>query len=368
MSGWVTGGLVVGGLLSGGASIYSSSSAAGATKRAAASAFRNRPFESSDPLQQLYAQSAYGLGSDPDQLVLDLMSQQLGAGNRESLARGLEQHFGEWKALASQDMSKLSPQKREAIQAQIAQHQRFVEKMLREQGMGTVEIIDGIPRLVSSDPGIRQIVEAARVNGATIRAQRLAAEANLAKIAGDFPSASAAEIDALTKSVRESQDREINQRMQEQADQILQQANLRGYNPAGILGELEKNRADSLFDTQFTSADRALQILTGRQTGAMGSVAGINAALSPERFLSILQAQRGAQPTDGSSVGQLAAAQAQAAQLRGQGISQAGSSLSDALTMAGLLGMNSSQKASKGPGSGDGPYSESDWFKAFGMV
>lgn len=368
MSGWITGGLVVGGLLSAGSSVYSSSAAASGAGRAAASAFRNRPFESSDPLQQLYAQSAYGLGSDPDQLVLDMMSQQLGAGNRESLARGLEQHFGEWKALASQDRSKIAPEKLAAMDRQISEHRKFVEKMLREQGMGTVEIIDGIPRLVSSDPGIRQIADAARANGATIRAQRLAAEANLAKIAGDFPTASASEIDALTKNVRESQDREINQRMQTQTDQILQQANLRGYNPAGILGELEKNRADSLFDTQFSSADRALQILTGRQSGAMGSIAGINAALSPERFLSILQAQRGAQPTDGTSVGQLAAAQAQAAQLRGQGISQAGSSISDAMTMAGLLGMNSSQKASKGPGTGEGPYSESDWFKAFGMV
>ena len=353
MSGWILG---AASLVGTGAGIWSSSSAAGATRRSAASAFRNRPFESSDPLQQLYAQAAYGIGSDPDQLTLDLMVQQLGEVNRESVARGLQDHFGKWKQLAALDTSKMSPQEALKHADRIKSQRNFVEKYLRDHGLGTVSMVDGLPRLVSSDPAIQQTVEAARANGATIRSNRLAAEQNLAKLAVDFPTATAAELDALTGTVRQSQEREINERMRLQSDQLLQQANLRGFNPAGVIGELEKNRSDALFDTQFTSADRALQILTGRQAGAAGSIAGINSALSPDRFLSLLTGQRGGQD-NGASIGQLAAAQMAASQQRAQGIQQAGSGLSDTLSLIGLLNMNSSQKTNKGPGADDGGLS-----------
>lgn len=309
-----------------------------------------RPIDYSAGLQQLLGQSGFGAGADPTQLGIELLTRQIESSANPAKARDFQKRAQAVQSLLMQQQ--LSPGDPK-IQKQLDKMLSEMNTILGKRGLGAVGVDANGFNITLADKGLQQILDTAKTQGAGIRQNRLTAEENLSKLAADFPTATAAELDALTKSVRESQMRELDQSYRTDSDRIMAEANLRGYNPAGILSELDKNRADAAFDTQFTAADRALQILTGRQQGATGSITGINLALSPDRLIALTNAMKGQQtPT----TGQLASAQLTATQQQptnnniGNSLTSVFSQLSDQLLLRSILGENRNKS---GPAAGN---------------
>lgn len=354
----------VGAIASAGSGIYGANEASKAAKGAAkfrvgdateAYKLENayRPLYNSSGLEQLVGQSAYGLGADPESIGLEIMLRQIESSSNPQRARVVQRQIRRIQALSLQQQTSPTPETAKNI-AKVLQD---VNKQLTSNGGGAGALgggafisINAAGQLTTrfANEGLNAILDRARQDSAMIRENRLTAEANLSKLTADFPMATAGDIERLTAEERKSQERELNQRYGTETERILQLANTRGFNPAGILGELEKNRSDALFDTQFTAADRVLQRLGGQQGLAKNSMAGINLGLAPDRQIALLNALQSQQTP---STGQLAMTQAQNQAAAGRsaaasitaGYGQVSDSINDA-TAATMYGLREWEK------------------------
>ena len=325
-----------GAALGAGASIYGSSQSAKAAQGGkfslgnmrASLALENefRPIDFSPGLLQLVGQSAYGLGSDPDSMAMEFLIRQAESSSNPEMAHKLQTNLQRIQALSIGDEANRTPQVQRRLNTLVKQANSL---LVRVGGGGQISMSGGRMQVNFADAGLQDLVTRARQDSEGIRQNRLNAQKALAQITGDFPTASASDLDRLTADERVRQEREINDRFRSESERILTSANTSGFNPAGILSELEKNRSNALFDTQFTATDRALQVLGGRQSGALRSIQGLQLGLSPDTEIALLNSLRGQQtPT----TGQLAAAQIGAAS---QGASAASQALSSGYNQAG---------------------------------
>ena len=350
----MTWGAIVGGTIAAGASVYGSNQASKAAKGGKLSlgnmrgslSLENefRPIDYSPGLLQLVGQSAYGLGSDPDSMAMEFLIRQAESSSNPEMAHRIQNNLQRIQALSLSDPATRTPQARRQLDSLLKKTNAL---LVRVGGGGQISMPGGRMQVNFADAGLQDLVTRARQDSESIRQNRLNAQKSLAQITGDFPTASAGDLDRLTADERVRQEREINDRYKSESERILTSANTSGWNPAGVLSELEKNRSDALFDTQFTAADRALQVLGGRQTGALNSIKGLQLGLSPDTEIALLNALRNQQtPT----TGQLAAAQigagsqsaSAASQALSSGYNQAGQAIS---TAAGQVGAALRDKA-----------------------
>jgi hypothetical protein len=156
----------------------------------------------------------------------------------------------------------------------------------------------------------------------------------------------AQDIDALTAQFAP----QIAQQFQDQADQILAEANLRGFNPAGAIGRLRETQA---LTQQTQAISQALQLLSGRQSVMTGAL------LPGQEFATAASGQRlegnRIRASQGASAAQIAAAQfeanarlaAEQAGALGTGIAAGIGGIGEALTLAELLRQNQEQNRTR---------------------
>lgn len=262
---------------------------------------RSQPGNYSSGLNQLEAQSAFGLGASPDSLALEILTRQIEVAKNPLFARRFQQAFQNAQSLMM--LPVLTPQQQKLLDKNMQQ----INSILTTKGGGASVYNDnGQLRIRFADAATQNYIDAARAQSESIRQARLAGQAKLSQIAGDFPAFTATDLKTQQDQILKQVQDEINAQYDLQGQNLLQSANIRGFNPAGTLGELEKQRIRDLNAAPTTAADRALQILSGQQGLAANSIAGINQALAPDQQIAIMNALRGQQtPT----TGQLAAAQ-----------------------------------------------------------
>lgn len=310
---------------------------------------RFSPLSTDPALAQLSAQSAYGIGVGAPSLELDILSRQIAESKTPQAARAFQADYGKLQFMIQSG----------ADPAKIQKQLELLNGTVGKYGAGaSIMIQNGSPVISFADPAIQQVVDRARADSSGILANRLSAQNRLSQLAAGFPTFTAGDIEQQKAQYLKQVQDEINANYDIQGQNLLQSANTRGFNPAGTLAELEKQRIRDLNAAPTTAAERALQLLGGQQGLAAGSVAGLNAALSPDSQIAIMNAIRNQQTPN---TGQLAAAQigasaqlaAQQSQNRTQLGIAAGSQLSDTGTLLGLLLRNQNQQ-NPGPGAGGG--------------
>lgn len=178
---------------------------------------------------------------------------------------------------------------------------------------------------------------------------RIAALQGIANLAKDYPTATGSDITNLQNTLLASTRRDVNQQASDLQSQILQQANQGGYNPAGALGLLARSTSNQLQDAYTTSLERAIQLLSGKQTLANTAIAGLSGSMAPGTSAAQYMAglRTGAAQSASSSAAQqniafqqLAAQNAAlAAQAQGAGAAGVGASQANTSSMLGLIGM-----------------------------
>lgn len=316
-----------------------------------------RPAAYSAGLSGLEGQNAYGIGASPDQLALELVTRQIEQASNSNVARKFEKYYSNLQSLS---LIRANGGQLDAKQWNLYNDSLDkVNRILGARGGAAALHVDsnGVPTLTLADPAQQQLVDAARQNFSAIQANRLTGQQNLSNLAANYPVATAENIQNWQDQYAKQINSEINQRYGQQSEDLLQLANTRGFNPAGTLGLLDQQKAQELAAVPTTAAQRALQLIGGQQGLASNSIAGINAALSPDSTIAIMNALRGQQtPT----TGQLAAAQIAANTSLAnnqnsnfnQSVGQASGNVSDIALLIGAL----TRQANKGPGTSN-PYS-----------
>ena len=292
-----------------------------------------RPVGYSAGLEQLNAQASFGVGASPETIGFEILARKISEIKDPKFARRAEGMIGVIQTLAM--IENRSPQQEAHLQNQIARVNRF----LASRGAGAQLSADpgGTIAIRFADPRIQGLLDTAREQGPDILDRRLLAQNNLSRLAADFPMASAADLDELTRIIQGQLTQDIDTSYDRQLENLLQSANTRGFNPAGPLGLVEQERARELSRTPTTAADRAIQMLSGRQNLALGSVAGIKTALSPDPQAVILNALRNQiTPTTGQLAAAQIDAQARIAQAGITGRAGLAQSASSSLGDAGL--------------------------------
>lgn len=170
---------------------------------------------------------------------------------------------------------------------------------------------------------------------------------SIAQLQQDFPVPTQANLDSLIEEATQNRLRRLAEGTEESREALLQRANVQGFNPAAALGEIEKENLLQRRSAEEEGVARAIQLLSG-QVGLGQSALG-------SLQQSLLLPQQAAQSTSDSSInallqagsinasqaGQLAGlsqrTEAQNAQARQEGTSNAGQSLANSISLAGLM-------------------------------
>lgn len=116
---------------------------------------------------------------------------------------------------------------------------------------------------------------------------RMSAYSGISKIAQDFPSASLGDINALAKQYEDQIRAGIGQDVADQREQIVQNANTLRGNPAATLGRLSQQELLSRQAAPTTALERALQMLSGRQTLGTNALTAYQSVLDPANTLAL---------------------------------------------------------------------------------
>lgn len=281
----VTAAIVASAAIAAGAQYASSASASSAAGKAAGQA-RNAPVASynpaADPLVGAVSQQAlFGLGQPtPDSLVQqsDPLAQVLNIANQSG--RFTRNEIGAIQGwLPSIYQYGVLPDTSGYDQGDAAVGKAAIQKALSLAGYSSPDAF------YQASKQYREQQAAYQAQIAPVQQQilqgRLAAYQNISKLAQDFPQASQADIDALSKQYEDQIRRQLAQDTQDQRDQILQQANSGRINPAATLGRLAQQESLSRSAAPTTALERALQLLTGKTNLATTAIAGNQAIIDP---------------------------------------------------------------------------------------
>ena len=367
MSGWISAAIIGAGALSGVGSFLAADSAAsaGQTKKAPAATART---ETDPVLAALRAQGLLGLGVDPGPLgvggqgsPLNQVAQQLTSGNIiDTRRQGLTlvsmgiQRVGEtirrFQASGLEGDALTSAVKKDLDRQKVFDRTVGIVVNLggiQAAGFGSVE------EFIKAETDFQATQQGQAANqsalAAQIRAGREGAQGSIAQLQSDFPLATEENLNRLEGLERERQALEFSR----QRDQIAEQSNVLGINPAGSLGLLGEREAASGLD----AVTRALSILGGRQQLGAQGLAALQGSLGVQQEQALqaagiqqsgilgasqLAAQQGIAAAQNDLQGQLASAQFQ---------QQGFGSLASSLSLLGLgFGTGAFNNNPSGPG------------------
>lgn len=194
---------------------------------------------------------------------------------------------------------------------------------------------------------------------------RMSAYSGISKIAQDFPSASLGDINALAKQYEDQIRAGIGQDVADQREQILQNANTLRGNPAATLGRLSQQELLSRQAAPTTALERALQMLSGRQTLGTNALTAYQSVLDPANTLALNvanlrsnAAQNALQLMSGNNqfrAAGIASAQQSGANATASGVAGAGNALGGGISSLGntlMLQQFLNTKSSGGPAAG----------------
>jgi hypothetical protein len=257
-AGSIIGGL--GGLLGGGPSVYE--------LRDSPNVVTN---PTSDPLLaalSFNAQQRLGF-SDPSMLMQASPLQQMM--NKVSEHPG---YHGEHKDWARQALTNLSQGK--AFDAGL--QPKFATKA-REllNGIGLNETV--LRNIAAEELGYQQKARsyAERAGQVDVYGDRLAAQSRMGELAKSFPGGN---FEAYQGVTQEALLRRIEEDTRKARESALASANAGGYNPGGIIGDIERQRLQQRSDSELNSIAQALALSSGRQSLATTELDALGAFLS----------------------------------------------------------------------------------------
>lgn len=275
----------------------------------------------------LTAEQLLRLGASPEVIGEELILRQIEAGGTPAGRRVVTARLAEIR-------SQLAAGNTAAAERMLNIVNFDLGKSLQNSGGAAAQasIVDGQLQFTFNDPLIDSVLDTARQFGGDIAANRAQAIAGLASSAATGPQDAQALID---------------RRFDKQREELFQQANTLGFNPAGPLEDLNERQA---IGGQLDAVNLANQLL-------LGQINTTNAALDPSGALGLLALQN----QSGANSSQIANAQGTAFQqinagqqgAIGQGLAGGLGSLGSAFTLQALLNANQ-------PGTGGGPGQDND--------
>lgn len=214
---------------------------------------------------------------------------------------------------------------------------------------------------------------------------RLSAYSGISKIAQDFPGASLADINALSKQYEDQIRSGIARDVADQRDQILQNANTLRGNPAATLGRLSQQELLSRQAAPTTALERAIQMLTARETLGTNAISAYQSVLDPANTLALnvanlrsTAATNAAQLMSGNNqfkTSGIASAQQAGANATASGVAGAGNALGGGISSLGnTLMLQSFLKNQSGGGPAAGsttapsnPFSDPNYLSSIGV-
>lgn len=188
---------------------------------------------------------------------------------------------------------------------------------------------------------------------------RLAALSGISRILKDFPTASNADIDMLTRDVQSQLQRDISRMFSDERDKILEQANMGGFNPGAALGRLMEQETIQQSDSKLDALTQAITLLGGRQSLASNALGSLQTAfMNPQQLANQTASIRTNAATNAAGIAaQQAAAmnqmnaqtEANRAQATGAGVAGAFNSASSILNTYAM--MDWFEQIKKSPGS-----------------
>lgn len=114
-----------------------------------------------------------------------------------------------------------------------------------------------------------------------VQAGRMSALEAISRIQQDFPAPTAQDIRDMEQRVIDERMVEIDRDAFDAREAALQQANVMGYNPARVQGDIEQKRLDQIFGLKQTQGlDRALELLRGGQSVSNNALVSLGSSLA----------------------------------------------------------------------------------------